>query len=847
MFASEDRTVHESLHESPVCRTLTMLVNCEILWVLLLLLFFLLYWICFSFCIFFGAICAFVIVRLCHNPQEQVNVRTAQESEFSIISINDVPKEIVLNVQCRNAETTKKNKNNNEIDTILLSLTVVLLLLFAILLYWLCFSCGIGNFLPFLVIDTMSFIIIICLLIKRYICPLSTATTLPNVTTEAIAEEGGEAEENDKEKEKEKENWLQIKIDDQFAQEKKNKDKTCDNENSGNNLHYYSIIGYEFGSMESIDGMIICQYFSLKDVLRYQLVNKYFNNLINDRLNDIIWYDICNALQVLPMKMTEKMHIVNDNNNRNIGVDGRVSENTKASEIFWHSCKDNGVEIDSLLKILEKNHLFINKSDGSRDNQKREKNNFLNKLNDTCCHFLKRWENIKTTDTNTNTKTNANGNTNASTECDKNLMFKRKKIDYQNWFDRQEMNEKLERLKQIKCDKSQSFKTTHSIVKFSQLIDNIVCKVNKYNKQLWTNETNFYIYYPKVKELYDDLFDIFYYFGWYLGNEEKNTYNKNDACYFYESIFIWITIRFMDQLPITPQFIGDFGDVNKPLGYGKYRDENRCHTDWGNVSFIEFFITFKTHMTMQYPFFKGDNYTFKMGKIENENVFEEIFPAYFYDSLRFSDNWFDYIGFWRINFLLSMYFLSNDKHLGKRNHLIQVMLTFGVSRSALERVVWNRMYYNFVDNDNTLNRLQFMFLYDARPFAPLRSPFGDDSTIVAQGDLSLIKKPVHFNPWTWISLFEKENHDDTDSKKKLAIVASGHEKNINFVGHPSDRTLSEKESFDLMRQFIAKKCFNRYGIDYCRKSYNYKYENLDNPKFGKKVKQMMQLIREYND
>ena len=52
--------------------------------------------------------------------------------------------------------------------------------------------------------------------------------------------------------------------------------------------------------MKSIDDNIICKQFSLKESLRYRLINKYFNKLVCDGLDDIIWYDVCDSLQFIP-------------------------------------------------------------------------------------------------------------------------------------------------------------------------------------------------------------------------------------------------------------------------------------------------------------------------------------------------------------------------------------------------------------------------------------------------------------------------------------------------------------------------------------------------------------------
>ena len=428
-----------------------------------------------------------------------------------------------------------------------------------------------------------------------------------------------------------------------------------------------------------------------------------------------------------------------------------------------------------------------------------------------------------------------------------------KRAEYSDYLEIRE-RKRLKNMENIKCDKHTSSNKTCYILKFIQLIDSTIYNINKYNTQLWMNEMNFYKYYLQCAQLYDDLFDIFFYFGWYLGNEDKHNYDKNESCYFYESILTWITVQFMDKLPVTPQFIGEIGfRGGGGCGLGiVYEAENRCHLDWGGVSFIEFFITFKTHMAMQYPFFKRINYNRLMQGNHFSDLIEENFAAYFYDSLCLSDNWFDYIGFWRINFVLSMYFLSNDKHLGHRDHLVNAMLMFN-RKFLAPQVVQNKIYINDVRcHDISLNRLQFMFLYDARPFGPIRLPCD-----LEKCNNKRLIKPVHFNPWTWISLYENDKNDTVDNlandcENKFAILSVGRAKNLKLVAEskrrkktiPYYRNLKMNDEVELCH---VEDCLRQYfmipgSFKYCMKSCNYEHESLNDVTFQNKIKQMMELL-----
>ena len=397
------------------------------------------------------------------------------------------------------------NSLTNSNEDLLMVLLMWVLFLWGILLYWICCRCSIDSVTPCLLLDVMTFAMMFVFFVGAR---LSLLYTLEHQISKS--KKGKQIKLQDSETvhsnvdENRKENLTSNRNETRKPMIKYNENKN----NISHVIDPCRITIYQFGSMKSIDG-IICEYFSFKDILKYRLINKYYNNLICDRMDDVIWNDICDSLQFIPMKMKEKEKIIINNNRKA----------KKTSEIFCYACKDNGNKIDSLLKIVAKNSLFKSNA----QTKKKEKNEFVNKLNDKCAHFLKRWQNVKITD---------------------ESMFIR---DMNYNISVGVMNCKLNFLKDITPDiYAPSNKTCH-ILKFVQLIDSIICNINKYNEKLWTNERNFYIYYPKCEQLYDDLFDIFYYFGWYLGNEEKHEYNKNEACYFYESILIWITVRFLDK------------------------------------------------------------------------------------------------------------------------------------------------------------------------------------------------------------------------------------------------------------------------------------------------------------
>ena len=247
-------------------------------------------------------------------------------------------------------------------------------------------------------------------------------------------------------------------------------------------------------------------------------------------------------------------------------------------------------------------------------------------------------------------------------------------------FHKKSMDLTLEALTNIKPDDAINQKCC-SLLQFIQLIGNIISNINNYSKHLWNNETICDKCYQILDKLYGDLFNIVFYFGWYMGDEEKYNYNytNKQEFYFYETILTWIVVQFMDQLPVTPPFIHDFSAG-----------------DMGNVTFFEFFLTFQTHMTMRSPFLKhnNSNYILLYG-----NKIKYV-----------GDNWFDCIGLLRINFILSIYFFTNDKHFGQRNNLLNL--------PQVDRNLLNKIINNDLTNTDTTHgsRSQCIFSKDVSPF-----------------------------------------------------------------------------------------------------------------------------------
>ena len=837
-----------------------------------------------------------------------------------------------------NTNMSNNRKNNFEILSMLL---LVLFFLVGILLYWLCFCCGIGNFASVLILDGMFFVLVSVFIgvralpttqnvklktnehaIEIVIDQMRTSTNTSNMDhsdidvdegaisiteknevlleiivdineTEKFEKEQPETNQidmnensddnkehvlqqkqkvklknigssktisykntNDRNTQMEKNEtttkFVQEKRDKQQKQERKKIKKKNESKDEkrqiieiemvsktmrmsvNRDMNRYRIISYEFGTMKSIDGNIICKYFTLKEILRCRLINTYFNNLICDRFNDIIWYDICYSLKFIPMKITEKEK-------------EKESERMKnATDVFWNTCNDNGVSIDSLIKILEKNCVFESKSKLNENTN--EKNKFMAKLNDKCAHFFKRYETVK-----------------ADSRKWKGCMFL-KNINHRapgdSKMDNNDYRENV--LKLIKADKPEASpnKKCHILLKFIELIGNIISDINKYSVNLWSNERNFYTYYPKLKLLYNDLFDIFYYFGWYLGNEEKYSYNKNESCYFYETVLTWITVRFLDKLPVTPQFIGDFGDRDVRIVFAKFWQNKRTHLDWGNVSFIEFFLTFKTDIAMKYPFLKCVNCARKMQRPDDDydgdefvQLFAKQLPALFYDLICSSDNWFDYIGLWRINFILSMYFLSNDKHLGNRDHLVEVMLNFPMCdvRSLLHTVLKNYMYRGY---DITFQRLQFAFLYDACAFGTYNSRTQEQQQANRMNTIDSMNRTLHFNPWRWISLYERTRLDEVEAVNvnmddDMDILESGREKNhalfqvMLMDDEMTDDDITAHDENCRLEKMIVSSYFTDLDGDYCWKSCNYEHENVNDPKFRSEIKRIIDIL--HND
>ena len=113
--------------------------------------------------------------------------------------------------------------------------------------------------------------------------------------------------------------------------------------------------------------------------------------------------------------------------------------------------------------------------------------------------------------------------------------------------------------------------------------------------------------------------------------------------------------------------------------------------------------------------------------------------------------------------------------------------------------------------------------------------------------VDLVDMRLHFNPWRWIELFEEKN---LNIAKDMAIIESGRITNIEFfqdmVDRPqfddddevSDDDVTEKDKH-LMVEDLTKYYFNC-----CSKSCNYEHENVKDPIFQSKVKQMMHILHD---
>lgn len=164
-----------------------------------------------------------------------------------------------------------------------------------------------------------------------------------------------------------------------------------------------------------------------------------------------------------------------------------------------------------------------------------------------------------------------------------------------------------------KCnDQSDKKSTAHThIMRLTNVLTETLSQIGQLDDQLWKKDSHWQSF-DKLHRHYCTLYDIFGYFACNSGRmdemkEVKNNHNYSlwDSIwrYFEETIVSWLLVKFLDKLPKTQDFIGNF-KRNDIINYEK----EGYHTDFGNVSFFEFFIEFKTRCAMMFPFHNYTNF-----------------------------------------------------------------------------------------------------------------------------------------------------------------------------------------------------------------------------------------------
>ena len=196
------------------------------------------------------------------------------------------------------------------------------------------------------------------------------------------------------------------------------------------------------------------------------------------------------------------------------------------------------------------------------------------------------------------------------------------------------------------------------IWQFIQHIWSIIRNIQKWDNKLFTNTCDHWIAYLVTKKLYCDLFDVLFYFGWFLNECGKNLFEIDEyLCYhFEETIYTWLLVTFVDKLPPSRPFTGDF-DTN-------------CVSS-GGTSMIEFFVELKTRMTMMYPILERKTCIDIIDNCTHPETFRIFLPCGLYQHLQQANNYNEYVGSFRRNFITSAFLLTNRKHLNNRKTLVE--------------------------------------------------------------------------------------------------------------------------------------------------------------------------------
>ena len=552
----------------------------------------------------------------------------------------------------------------------------------------------------------------------------------------------------------------------------------------------YRIFSFKFGTMEVIETNILL-FLHWNDGLKFRQINKYFNKLIKEQLYDFFIFDsiktslyvIAQRAQRIKDKIDSKKH---DKENGSHLFISRCIKNEMFEQFIYIlkkntfcQCNDNKTIDEFMNRLEERCNAFLTcrrLAKKYRDGQMFvRKTDFFNRSQyDECQAVYARWQD--NTDTSGNTTTTTTTTTTANTKCRENIK------------------------------------------RFINYMNDIINNIKKWDEKLFTNASDHWRASKKIDKYYNDLFDVFFYLTCHVPDESERKKYKADPSfrlhetkwrYFAETICTWLLIAFMDRLPLSRPFIGSFK--------GK-KSSNDYHTDFGGHSFLEFFLELKTHVVNRIDFLPLYNYFEAMYDEEYAFIFNYGMPVAVFRQMQ-CVYFHMYVGSFRINFILSSFFVTNSKRLNNRSTFIRSLFMHKSDK------LYNKIGNGHAKQDCTLNRLTFLFLKDIRPFGTLKCKNG-------------VYHEFNFAPWVE---FRSAVKGDIRENTPFDLDALG-DKLLDAIEKVKLEYSEAAQQYENDEQFhdgLYHHCESLFESIKCRFSSNFDYENVNRETFVSNINSLI--------
>ena len=583
----------------------------------------------------------------------------------------------------------------------------------------------------------------------------------------------------------------------------------------------YRIFSFRLGELKKMDQHIL-SFLSCGNGLQMRRINKYFNKLVDDNLiGYYIFENIINSLKIIPQRAKNIQIKIQDKNKY---------DEDNGSHVFIDRCVKNQM-FDQFLNIIEKNEFY--KQSGTlmskaSENKSEIAKEFITRFDKKCEKFLLYFIQAK--------------------KYHNGQMFL-KSADFGNaeqWAKHIELLDRWckHKVPETKCSGENK---VSNIVAVINLISSVIDGICKWDCKLWKDTNTHWQAFKKLQTCYGDLFDIFSYFVMCDAIDDEDAETKRNTNYslwgsiwrhFEESIVTWLLVKFLDKLPQTQDFIGNF----KNREIVDYEKEG-YHTDFGNVSFLEFFIELKTTMVMEFYFYKYINFHDALyhDSYDNDLGFELMakygLSVTFYHFLTLQPQYHSMVGAFRTNFIVSGFLLTNSARLRNRGLLIQALFAHNT-----DRIYDNSENRSITSNDCTSSRFTLLFLKDMRPFG-IEAPSNESNEYC----------DVKWHEW--IELFEHEKN--INMAKENETMKNGHgydidSKVIDFEKLKEKLLYNQSKVMSLFPnandhgESIVFESVLSHGIkvfEESRISSNYEYETLDNEKFVSNTNGIIKLLQ----